>query len=268
MSRSGSIIPVFRTEMQASTRRSHRLCGSKLEDGFGSVESPPVTLPRTRFHPDTRLDRGGHDVGSQGVAYGWSGSVALVVCKIKASLPGEAVKLSSPVAAAEVGVRWIPLPARGHRRRCPVVPALNLSYRDVEELLIERGIEVDHVTVFRWVERFTSLLADAARFARHSPGDRWFIDETYFKVNGIWRYVYRAVDQHNVNQGPLCRRRRGGCPADTHPVRGRAIDGQPGLSMACGRCELMLQQLGPDCAKGCGTSRSASTSKATLLTSG
>jgi transposase-like protein len=70
-----------------------------------------------------------------------------------------------------------------------------LSYRDVEELLAERGIEVDHVTVYRWVQRFTPLLADAARFARHAPGDRWFVDETYVKVNGAWRYVYRAIDQ-------------------------------------------------------------------------
>jgi transposase-like protein len=71
----------------------------------------------------------------------------------------------------------------------------NLSYRDVEELLLERGVEVDHVTVYRWVQRFTPLLADAARFCRHPPGDRWFVDETYVKVNGVWRYVYRAVDQ-------------------------------------------------------------------------
>jgi len=71
----------------------------------------------------------------------------------------------------------------------------NLSYRDVEELLVERGVEVDHVTVYRWVQRFTPLLADAARFARRSPGDRWFVDETYVKVNGVWRYVYRAIDQ-------------------------------------------------------------------------
>ena len=72
----------------------------------------------------------------------------------------------------------------------------NLSYRDVEELLVERGVEVDHVTVYRWVQRFTPLLADAARFCRHSPGDRWFCDETYVKVNGAWRYVYRAIDQY------------------------------------------------------------------------
>jgi transposase-like protein len=69
-----------------------------------------------------------------------------------------------------------------------------LSYRDVEELLAEREIRVDHVTVYRWVLRFTPLLADAARFARQSPGDRWFVDETYVKVNGVWRYVYPAID--------------------------------------------------------------------------
>jgi transposase-like protein len=46
------------------------------------------------------------------------------------------------------------------------------------------------------VQRFTPLLADAARFARHSPGDRWYVDETYVKVAGVWRYVYRAVDQY------------------------------------------------------------------------
>jgi len=70
-----------------------------------------------------------------------------------------------------------------------------LSYRDVEELLTERGIEVDHVTVYRWVQRFTPLLAGAARPCRHRPGDRWFVDETYVKVAGRWRYVYRAIDQ-------------------------------------------------------------------------
>jgi transposase-like protein len=70
-----------------------------------------------------------------------------------------------------------------------------LSYRDVEELLAERGIEADHVTIYRWVQRFTLLLAEAARPCRHAVGGRWFVDETYVKVAGRWRYVYRAVDQ-------------------------------------------------------------------------
>jgi transposase-like protein len=87
-----------------------------------------------------------------------------------------------PADVIVVGVRWY--------------LRYGLSYRDIEELLAERGIEVDHVTVFRWVQRFTPLLTDAARFHRHSPGDRWFVDETYVKVNGVWRYVYRAIDQH------------------------------------------------------------------------
>ena len=71
-----------------------------------------------------------------------------------------------------------------------------LSYRDVEELLAERGVEVDHVTIYRWVQRFTPLLIDAARPCRHGVGDRWFVDETYVRVAGVWRYVHRAVDQH------------------------------------------------------------------------
>jgi transposase, IS6 family len=58
------------------------------------------------------------------------------------------------------------------------------------------------------VQRFTPLLADAARFARHSPGDRWFVDETYVKVNGSWRYVYRAVDQYGQVIDVLVSKRR------------------------------------------------------------
>ena len=69
-----------------------------------------------------------------------------------------------------------------------------LSYRDLEEPLAERGVEVDHVTLHRWVQRFTPLLIDSARPCRHAVGRRWFVDETYVKVAGVWRYVYRAVD--------------------------------------------------------------------------
>ncbi len=71
-----------------------------------------------------------------------------------------------------------------------------LSYRDVEELLVEHGIEVDHVTIYRWVQRFTPLLMDAAKPCRRPVGSRWFVDETYVKVAGKWRYVYRAIDEH------------------------------------------------------------------------
>ena len=55
--------------------------------------------------------------------------------------------------------------------------------------------QVDHVTIYRWVLRFTPLLAEAARPCRHAVGDRWQVEETYVKVAGQWRYVYRAIDQ-------------------------------------------------------------------------
>jgi transposase-like protein len=82
----------------------------------------------------------------------------------------------------------IPLAVRWYLR-------FGLSYRDVEELLAERGIEVDHVTIYRWVQRFAPEFAEAARARQHLVGDRWHADETYLKVNGTWRYLFRPMDQ-------------------------------------------------------------------------
>jgi hypothetical protein len=86
-----------------------------------------------------------------------------------------------------VCLRRLPLPARHHCAGGALVPALRAVYRHVEELLAERGVEVDHVTVYRWVQRFTPLLADAARPCRQAVGDRWQVEETYVKVAGQWR---------------------------------------------------------------------------------
>jgi len=88
-----------------------------------------------------------------------------------------------------------------------------LSYRDVEELLAERGVEVDHVTVYRWVQAFTQEFIDAARPSRHAVGDRWFVDETYVKVAGRWTYLYRAIDQHGQVIDVLASERRDGAAA-------------------------------------------------------
>jgi len=85
-----------------------------------------------------------------------------------------------------------------------------LSYRDVEELLAERSVTVDHVTVYRWVQRFTPEFIEAARLCRHAPGDRWFADETYVKVPGRWAYLYRAIDQHGQVIDVLRQRRSRG----------------------------------------------------------
>ena len=67
-----------------------------------------------------------------------------------------------------------------------------LRYRNVEEMGEERGVALDHTTIFRWVRRFTPLLAAAARKRRLAVGDRWRMDETSIKVRGQDRYLYRA----------------------------------------------------------------------------
>ncbi len=71
-----------------------------------------------------------------------------------------------------------------------------LSYADVSEWLAERGISVDPSTVYDWVRAFTSHFIDAARAHRSPVGRRWRIDETYLKIGGRWRYLYRAIDEH------------------------------------------------------------------------
>src|SRR3982074_1901448 len=70
----------------------------------------------------------------------------------------------------------------------------SLSYRDVEELLAERGLSVDHVTVWRWVQRYALELE--RRLHRHlkPTNDSWRVDETYVRVKGKWVYLYRAAD--------------------------------------------------------------------------
>ena len=82
-----------------------------------------------------------------------------------------------------------------------------LSYRDVEQLLVERCVEVDH-TLFCGVQRFTPLLVDAATSCRHTVGSRWFVDETYVKVAGNWRNVYRAIHDHGQVIDVLVSKRR------------------------------------------------------------
>jgi len=78
----------------------------------------------------------------------------------------------------------------------------------LKKLLAERGITVDHVTIYRWVQRFTAKFIEAARPCRHVPGDRWFADETYVKVAGRWTYLYRAIGQHGQVIDALLSQRR------------------------------------------------------------
>lgn len=72
-----------------------------------------------------------------------------------------------------------------------------LSYRDVRDMLAERGITVDAATVYRWVQKFGPEIRKRA-YRRHRSwrGLTWHVDETYLRVNGRWCYLWRAVDQH------------------------------------------------------------------------
>jgi transposase, IS6 family len=70
----------------------------------------------------------------------------------------------------------------------------SLSYRDVEELLAERGLRVDHVTVWRWVQRYAPEVNRRLRSRLKPTNDSWRVDETYVRVKGKWVYLYRAVD--------------------------------------------------------------------------
>ena len=102
---------------------------------------------------------------------------------------------SRPSPRQPVGVRRVPVPPEVITVAVRWYLRYGLSYRDVEELLAERGIEVDHVTVYRRVQRFTALFPDAARPLGMPPVTGRFVDETYVKVASRWRYLDRAVDQ-------------------------------------------------------------------------
>ena len=74
--------------------------------------------------------------------------------------------------------------------------AYSLSYRDIEELMLERGVKVDHSTINRWVVKYAPLLEEAFRKSyKKSVNNSWRMDETYIKVKGVWHYFYRAVDK-------------------------------------------------------------------------
>jgi putative transposase len=75
--------------------------------------------------------------------------------------------------------------------------AYSLSYRDIEELFLERGLSLDHSTINRWVVKYSPLLADEFRQKKKRVGHSWRMDESYIKVKGVWHYLYRAVDSSN-----------------------------------------------------------------------
>lgn len=70
----------------------------------------------------------------------------------------------------------------------------SLTYRDLKEIMAERNLAVDHVTIWRWVQRYAPILNQRIRREIRNRNGSWRVDETYIKVAGKWAYLYRAVD--------------------------------------------------------------------------
>jgi len=77
----------------------------------------------------------------------------------------------------------------------------SLSYRDLEEMMAERGLHVDHTTIYRWVQRYAPELENRCRPHLKACNDSWKVDETSIKVKKVWMYLYRAIDFRREHPG-------------------------------------------------------------------
>ena len=73
----------------------------------------------------------------------------------------------------------------------------SLSYREIEEILKNKGVEVDHSTIQRWVEKFSCVLDMVFKKNKKPLTSSWYLDETYIKVKGKWLFYYRVIDRNN-----------------------------------------------------------------------
>ncbi len=78
--------------------------------------------------------------------------------------------------------------------------AIRLGYRDLEEMMLERGLHVDHTTIYRWVQHYAPELEKRCKLHLKGTTDSWRVDETYVKVKKVWMYLYRAVDSASATR--------------------------------------------------------------------
>ncbi|MFC0693016.1 IS6 family transposase [Paraburkholderia humisilvae] len=105
--------------------------------------------------------------------------------------------------------------------------AYSLSLRNLEEMMAERGIEVDHSSVHRWVIKLVPLFEKAFRRHKRPVGKSWRMDETYVKVRGQWKYLYRAVDKAGNTVDFLLRAHRDKAAARRHFEKAIEQNGEP-----------------------------------------
>jgi transposase-like protein len=105
--------------------------------------------------------------------------------------------------------------------------AYPLSLRNLEEMMAERGISVDHSTVHRWALKLLPVLEKAFRRHKRPVGSSWRADETYIKVNGQWKYLYRAVDKAGNTIDFLLRAHRDKTAARRYFEKSIAQNGEP-----------------------------------------
>ena len=102
-----------------------------------------------------------------------------------------------------------------------------VSYRDLEEIMAERGVEVDHATLNRWVAKYSPLIADKARRQKAAVDRSWRMDETYIQVKGEWTYLYRAVDKFSKTIDFMLSKRRNKTAATKFFARALEVNGRP-----------------------------------------
>jgi transposase-like protein len=105
--------------------------------------------------------------------------------------------------------------------------AYALSYRNVEEMMQERGVFVDHSTINRWAIKFLAALEKIFRKHKRPVGGSWRMDETYIKVNGEWKYLYRGVDKQGATIDFLLRAKRDAVAATKFFKKAMRQNGEP-----------------------------------------
>jgi hypothetical protein len=171
--------------------------------------------------PIGQIWRGVHAVPAEG---GGSQFSPLEAAPVVLALP--VVAISEPADLATVRVHLVPVDVQPNDRisgrvevHNPDVPhrlylRFPLSFRDVEELLAERGVRVSYETVRRWTSKFGPLFAEELRRREVRHGRTWHLDEVFLRMNGRRVYLWRAVDEHGQVLDIFVQERRDACAAE------------------------------------------------------